>query len=151
MSSFTAPLRVEITQAKRRGRTLADLLEGFSYEVGQLGSGDVIIVPARFQTDFVSIPRLFWVYENPLGDAAKAAVLHDWLYATAARPRREADAIFLEAMGVLGVDFLKRHALYCAVRVFGRRSYGRLDPAGDTVASIYPAGIETRSSTVASV
>lgn len=130
MSSFTAPLRVEITQARRCGRTLADLLDRFSYEVGALGSGDVITVPAGYETDFISIPRLLWAFENPLGDAAKAAVLHDWLYTTAARSRAEADAIFLEAMGVLRVGFVKRHLLYLAVRLFGWRSYGRADPPG---------------------
>lgn len=127
MSSFTAPLRVEITQARRCGRTLADLLGGFSYEVGALGSGDVITVPAGYRTDFTSIPRLLWAYESPLGDAAKASVLHDWLYTTAARTRAEADAIFLEAMSVLRVGFVKRHVLYFAVRLFGWRSYGRAD------------------------
>lgn len=124
MSSFTSPLRVEITQKKVRGRPLARLVESFVYEVGALGSGDVVEVPAGFETDFASVPRLFWIVEPPLGDAGKAAVIHDRLYATRERSRRAADRVFLEAMGVLGVARWKRLVLYAAVRLFGASSHG---------------------------
>lgn len=124
MSSFTSPLRVEISQTKRQGRCLARVLEPFLYRVGTEGSGDIIRVPAGFETDFASIPRLFWRFEPPLGDAAKAAVVHDYLYSTKSRPREEADAVFYEAMGILGVSGWKKSLMYAAVRVFGGRGYG---------------------------
>lgn len=123
MSSFTAELDVRITQKKRDGRPLAELLTSFTYEVGDLGSGDVIAVPAGYPTDFASVPRALWPIEPPLGDAGKAAVLHDWLYETGERPRAEADRIFAEAMAVLEVPRWKRWLIHRAVRLFGARGY----------------------------
>ena len=123
MSSFTSELDVRITQKKRDGRALAQLLTAFTYEVGDLGSGDTITVPAGYVTDFASVPRALWTIEPPLGDAGKAAVLHDWLYETGERSRAEADRIFLEAMEVLEVEWWKRSLIYRAVRTFGSGGY----------------------------
>ena len=123
MSSFTSELDVRITQKKRDGRPLAELLTAFTYEVGDLGSGDVITVPKGYVTDFASVPRALWAIEPPLGDAGKAAVLHDWLYETGERSRAEADRIFLEAMQVLEVEWWKRRLIHRAVRMFGSGGY----------------------------
>lgn len=123
MSSFTAELDVRISQKQREFRVLAELLTPFTFEVGALGSGDVVAVPAGFVTDFASVPWPLWIIEPPLGDAGKAAVLHDWLYETGERSRREADAILLEAMTVLEVAPWKRRLIYLAVRLFGRPGY----------------------------
>ena len=78
------------------------IMRNFAYEVGTEGSGDVIDVTIGFQTDFATIPRPFWVILPKWGRYGNASVIHDWLYWTQARPRREADAIFLEAMGEIG-------------------------------------------------
>jgi hypothetical protein len=123
MSSFTSDLDVRITQRKRDERVLAELLASFSYDVGAEGSGDTIRVPVGFETDFASIPRLLWIIEPPLGDSGKAAVLHDWLYETGERSREAADAIFREAMGVLGVHPVKVWLMWAAVRLFGSGGY----------------------------
>jgi len=128
MSSFTADLDVRITQKKRDGRPLVELLTPFTYEVGAEGSGDVIRVPAGFVTDFASVPRALWPIEPPLGDAGKAAVLHDYLYETGERSRAEADRIFAEAMKVLEVPAWKRGLIYAAVRAFGARGYRTRNP-----------------------
>ena len=95
------------------------VVEPFVYAVGELGGNDSITVPAGFITDFASVPRLFWRLFPPWGKYGKAAVLHDYLYHKQRRSRREADAIFLEAMGVLGVPWLSREMMYAAVRAFG--------------------------------
>lgn len=117
MSSFTADLVVEVEQGERAGRGLARLVLPFVYEVGALGSGDRIVVPAGFETDFCSIPWFArWLFA-PLDRAAKAGVLHDWLLECKDRPRREADAIFREALGVLGVKPWRRWIMWAAVRV----------------------------------
>ena len=119
MSSFTSPLIVEFLGANRWR-----LAESFEYHLGELGSGVVIRVPAGFETDFASVPRLLWPLLPPTGSYGKAAVLHDYLYATqqiAGQPisRSRADEVFLEAMKVLGVRPLKRLLVYWGVRVGG--------------------------------
>lgn len=139
MSSFTTPLEVVVLDAKRGGRVTAQLLKGFSYDVGEVGSGERIDVPMGFVTDFASVPRGFWSFEPPLGAAGKAAVVHDFLYATGgtglwrgvpmiSRPtpysRAEADGIFRQALKVLGVPAWKRSLLWAAVRVGGGSGWG---------------------------
>ena len=128
MSIFTAPLDVQILDAEREGRVTARLLSSFSYEVGQPGSGEVIDVPGGFVTDFASVPWGLWNLEPPLGDGGKAAVVHDYLYATKGLggryTRAQADGIFRQALGVLGVPAWKRTLLWAAVRLGGAGGWG---------------------------
>lgn len=126
MSSFTTPIRVEYIDGDRWR-----LLETFAYHVGSEDSQDVIVVPAGFVTDFASIPRIFWALYPPTGPWAAAAVIHDYLYAEAKRPREECDQIFFEGMAVLGVPFVRRHMMHRLVRMFGGPAYGRPDAVLD--------------------
>lgn len=73
----------------------------------------------------LTIPRPFWVILPKWGRYGNASVIHDWLYWMQTRPRREADAIFLEARGVLGVTPLVKHAMYWAVHLFGGLAWYR--------------------------
>jgi hypothetical protein len=51
-------------------------------------------------------------------------VIHDFCYWDQGRSRRQADSIFREAMGVLGVGGFTRGALYWSVRIFGWIAWG---------------------------
>jgi len=95
------------------------VMRDFGYDVGTEGSTDRIDVAVGFQTDFASVPRLFWTVLPKWGKYGNASVIHDWLYWAQTRPRAQADAIFLEAMGVLGVHDAVRCPMYWAVRLFG--------------------------------
>ena len=101
------------------------IMRDFGYEVGTEGSGDVIDVAIGFQTDFATIPRPFWMLLPKWGRYGNATVIHDWLYWRQERPRRAADAILLEAMGVLGVSALVKRTLYWAARLFGWLAWHR--------------------------
>jgi len=87
--------------------------------VGYEGSRDRVTVPAGFVTDFASSPPAVWSLIPPWGKYGKAAVVHDYLYQTKARSRKEADDIFREAMVVLQVDSVRVFLMYWAVRLFG--------------------------------
>lgn len=104
------------------GGKLFRLEEPMAYDVGEEGSGQTIIVPKGFVTDFASIPRLAQVI-IPKDVGRRAAVLHDWLYATNGCrgffTRRKADAIFNEAMAVLNVPGFVRWPMWAAVRIGG--------------------------------
>lgn len=101
--------------------------EPLSYEVGSLGSGRLIVVPAGFATDGASIPRLLTNLLPKWGRYSRAAVVHDYGYRRIGDgdphphmpDRRAADAVFLEAMLVLGVSRIIAYAMYGAVRAFG--------------------------------
>lgn len=117
MSSFTTPLKLEFGDGKTWKVT-----EEFIYRIGDENSPNLIHVPAGFETDFASVPRFFWRILPPTGEYGKAAVVHDYLYAThqeSGITKKDVDKIFLEAMGVLGVDEWKRQSMYWAVKLFG--------------------------------
>lgn len=78
---------------------------------------------AGFRTNFVTGRKLFIVRKIVQDKMNPAAVIHDVLYATGALPREMADAIFRDAMLVLGVASWRAWAAWAAVRTFGGRFY----------------------------
>lgn len=146
MSRFTKePLQLVLIDtdegraAIRDGRCTWKVASPIRYDVGEEGSGETITVPAGATTDLASVPRPAWTIFPPDGPWLKAAVVHDFLYRTKgtcwwdgfngrtrAKPysRKEADGVFREAMGVLGVPAWKRVILYQALRLFGGIGWG---------------------------
>jgi len=118
MSQFTTPADLRMLDNYR-----FQLLAGFDFHVGQMPSEQVIHVPVGTVTDLASVPRVLWAFFPPHGRYAKAAIVHDFLYANAVGTKAWADRVFLEAMEVLGVPVWRRRLMYLAVRAFGRGSY----------------------------
>lgn len=86
--------------------------------------GESIIVPAGYQTDYASIPRIFRNIYEPVGPARFPAIVHDFLYGSLGygpyyKTRKESDDLFLQGMQLVGVDFIQRTTIYNAVRSFG--------------------------------
>jgi len=106
------------------------LVSPLVYESDILGRIDV---PAGFETDFASVPRVP-VFYTLFGDRAhREAVLHDYLYRLDSIPvaeRSQADGVFLEAMAERGKGFFVRYAMYWGVRVGGWTAYHK-KKAGD--------------------
>lgn len=135
MSSFTEELVVRVTYRTERGRRCVEVAQPFAFEVGFLGSGDLVRVPIGAPTDFGSQPRLTWLIDPPFGLNAKADAVHDQLYRDGSRSRRAADQIWWQAMGVEALalrsagqafaPFWWRCARYAAVRLFGWRNFAR--------------------------
>jgi len=125
MSSFTENLTV--TKQKHGWK----VWRKFTYYVKEKG-GEEITVPLGFETDFASVPRLFWIIIPPDGIYTQAAVLHDYLYSKAGKlinknyTRRESDGIFLQAMQILGVSWWRRVTMHRAVRGFGWKPWNRV-------------------------
>ena len=115
MSNFLNPIKAEDLDDGYHRRLLEDVI----YHVGSPNSKDQIVVPAGFVFDGGSVPRFLWPILDPWGSASKAFLLHDYLYHTGERSRLVSDAIFMEAMEVLGVGFIKRKLLYRGVRIGG--------------------------------
>jgi hypothetical protein len=118
----------------RDGREVRELMEDYRVET----NGLVITIPAGFQTDGASIPRcLQWIVGASFDNGFRAAALvHDWLYYTHRAdmddimfgyPKRiirwiepgQADACLLDLLAQNGVGWIRRRAIYHAVRLFG--------------------------------
>lgn len=136
MAGFLTPLRLEYIDGREW-----KVITPFEYCLGAPNGPERLYVHPNFITDFASIPRILWAILPPTGAYGKAAVLHDWLYrghfissVTAAgfgwrRPTRaEADHILLEAMQVLGVDWLTRYTIYAGVRIGGWMTWRKYHP-----------------------
>jgi hypothetical protein len=119
MSSFTENLIVSPLPDGKQWVTRRE----FYYDVGDKDSGDRICVPIGFVTDFASIPRFLWWLFPKWGKYGNASVIHDYLYSTRLRSRREADAIFYEGMIVLQTPRWQARLIYLAVRWFGWIAY----------------------------
>lgn len=99
------------------------ILEPLVYQSRTLGK--TVEVPAGFQTDFASVPRLPLTFALT-GDAAhKAAVIHDYLYRSLPHicQRRTADLVFYEAMKVTGIVWWRRELMFAGVRLGGSGSW----------------------------
>lgn len=118
MSRFTEP----VTIRQQPGSDTMWIVQtvGLAWEVGRIGSGDLIEIPHETVTDLASVPRILWTVLPPFGRHTNAAVLHDVLYRTGdTRGRAWADRQFLEAMRALDVPALRARIIWAAVRVFG--------------------------------
>lgn len=115
MSSFTSALEVEVLPDGRKFK----LTRPFTYHIGTKFSRKYISVPKGFITDFASTPNFLWWWLPPFGKYTKAAVIHDYIYQTKSRTRKEADQIFKEAMIVGGTRKWKAKLMYWGVRIGG--------------------------------
>ena len=98
--------------------------------------GDTTItVPAGFEFDLSSVPRIFWSLIAPFELSIAAPLLHDFLYRYGGKPpdgavtpprsytRAEADRIFRDIMRAEGVSAWRRTLGYAATRIFGRSAW----------------------------
>jgi hypothetical protein len=86
-------------------------------------AGDTITVPAGFQTDLASVPRLPLVFLLAGDCAREAAVVHDYLYTSHQVDRATADAVLREASAVTGVPAWRRWLMWLGVRIGGARHW----------------------------
>jgi len=119
-SNFTNPILVYIEPSYKYPFILVN---DIVYGIGTKESDEKVVVEAGFRTDFASIPIGVRNIFNNIDDTIKAALLHDKLYSTKIYSRKKTDDIFLEAMTVCNVNFLKKMIFYWSVRVFGYWSW----------------------------
>ena len=123
MPSSLTPQTVMLFNQTKEGRKLFALNEEFPY--CDVQTGRVIVVPKWFVTDFASVPWYGHEVIDPEGPTARAAIVHDWLYAIGEPGKRqEADDTFYRAMLAFGVDPFHAKIAYDAVRAGGQAGYG---------------------------
>ena len=121
MAKFLDDLDVE-----KVNETTWKLMTDFIYITDLLRySGRVVVVPAGFETDFASVPRIPFIYDLVGRRGDKAATIHDYLYSNPICDRKTADQIFKEALIVEGVPKYMVWIMYLGVRIFGKSHYGK--------------------------
>lgn len=88
-------------------------------------NGDVFVIPANFETDLASIPKIAWPVMAPSHSSLiRPAIVHDWFYRkTCDFTRYETDLIFYHMLKNDGISTLRASAMYYAVRWFGWNYY----------------------------
>ena len=85
--------------------------------------GKQITIKKGFETDGASIPNtplIRWIIGHPFSmPLLPDAIGHDGLYAAELLPRSQCDWIFLELMKRSKIGWLKRNAVWSAVRIGG--------------------------------
>jgi len=122
----------------RAGRSLWAVQRALEYQAGD-DPEELIVVPPGFVTDLASVPRAVWSFYPPDGPWAKAAIIHDFLYATkgtgewhthrgitrgAPYSRKEADDILKEAMADRNVGKWEQGVIWASVRLGGAGGWG---------------------------
>ena len=111
-------LKVAIHTEDERGNVYT-LLEPFYY------CG--LEIPAGFESDGASVPRMFWASVFPPGDskALRPALIHDFIYRTHPErwTRKMADDAFLELLIAAGISKWRAYKAYWGVRLFGNAAW----------------------------
>ena len=129
MGAFLSTLRAEkVAEPNALGRARWRLVEPLRFRSDVLD--EVVEVPAGFETDYASVPRLPFAYWLAGDSAHAAAVVHDWLVGSVSTSRgwRQAARVFAEAMAAEGVAPWRRAAMYWIVA--GADPYQRHDEGG---------------------
>jgi len=116
---FETTLDTVETEKASGGRAVDRLRVPLKWRLSLNGKDGIkVTVPAGFETDYASVPRLAWPLFPPRGPWSKAAVIHDYLCSNDVCSRPLADAIFREIMRELGVPRWRRAVMYVAVRAY---------------------------------
>ena len=104
-------------KVQRLGENAWELLDDFTLATDKYK----VTVKKGFDFDGASIPKVLWsVIGSPMeGKYVPGAVIHDGLYASGVISRNEADEVFLKLMVMANVGYVKRYAMYWAVKSCG--------------------------------
>lgn len=109
--------KIIVTPANQK-MTKWKLVEPFVFELNLPDLQKRIVIDKGFETDFASIPRVFYSVLPPVGRYGVAALVHDYLCVTTYVSRKDADKVFYSIMKESGVKRWKRKVMYCCVRAY---------------------------------
>jgi hypothetical protein len=88
-------------------------------------NGNILTIPAGFDTDLASIPHWLWSFISPQYSAfVYPSIMHDYLYGCPGRLTRDyIDDLFYSALLTEGVSHFTATQMYFAVRLFGQSHF----------------------------
>jgi hypothetical protein len=93
-----------------------------------LSNGKNIVIPSGFETDFASIPRLFWaIYPPHWKPYRKASLVHDYLYMAQdiVTSRAFADAEFRRLLIIDGTNVITAWFFWAVCRLKGYKRWNK--------------------------
>lgn len=78
-----------------------------------------VLIPVGFDTDYGSIPQIFWNLFDPIGNNAATFINHDFVYQGEIFKRLVCDQNLLEGFKFDGDNWIYRYSAYRAVRMCG--------------------------------
>lgn len=98
------------------------LMTDMLWEIGD--SGQRLVIPAGFVTDFASIPKILWSTGlTPTGRYGRAAIIHDFLYWAQGCSREQSDRLLVIAMKESGVGTIEENLIYSGVSIGGAKPW----------------------------
>lgn len=117
---FKSSLKVELIDNKDGNKW--QVLEDLVLDDDVVGT---ITVPAGFETDFASVPRIPVVFELVGARGAAAATVHDYLYQTGKVSRKDADGVLYRTLRKTKVGKPRSMLMFAGVRAFGWLFYNK--------------------------
>lgn len=77
------------------------------------------LIPVGLETDYGSIPRIFWNLADPIGNNAATFINHDFVFQGEIFKISTCDWNLLEGLAYDGANWLYRNSIYSAVRACG--------------------------------
>lgn len=78
-------------------------------------------IPAGYDSDGMSVPRMFWRVLSPKINAKTliSSIVHDWMYSEKICSRKETDEFYYENLVKNGFGKVKSYLVYIGVRIGG--------------------------------
>lgn len=83
-------------------------------------------VPEGFESDWASVPRLWW-HIVPPHQYPHCSIVHDFLYSAEVFDRATCDSLFYEALRQRGACIARAYTIWLAVRIGGGAVWARHD------------------------
>lgn len=118
MRIISAPYPATRHKVKPGTRFLRETCEDIEIAIGDTN----IVIPKGFETDFATIPRIFWSVLSPWGRDELAYCCHDFMYLKANKygfSRYFCDRVMYDLQGQLCSSAWRSDLIYATIRLLG--------------------------------
>lgn len=100
-------------------------------------NGEIIHIPAGYESDLITVPRFLYWLIPPHGLGAIPAIKHDFLCEYKVVPRYIADKEFKIDLKKFNLPFWEIFLMFYYVRLLGWVTYGKVNPKSTPIETLY--------------
>jgi hypothetical protein len=109
------------TKGLQMNRPIIQKIGKYTFKLVEDFTAAGVTVPAGFEFDGASVPRILWTLFNPVGELFEASIVHDYMYENAIGTKQEADNKFYEIAKMYKAN--RAYFAYLAVKFGGKGNY----------------------------